>query len=101
MVAGRVAVIGGGRAVARVLAQLVGVRPRHYRSRRDGGRGEAIRLGESLRAGAVRGVVIVARFNGHSTVRGIRAVCSRLGIPVETVERIADVASAVERVGGG
>lgn len=82
MVAGRVAVFGGdGRALPTGTAEDARV----FQSPRDGGNGELRRLEAALRGGGFARVVIVTRWNAHSATTKVRALCRRLGIPVELV----------------
>lgn len=76
----RIAVVGG-LGLAPNGADDVGVR--YFGSPRDAGRGELVRLEQSLRAGGVDRVVIRTRWNSHSATVRIRRLCRTLGVPVE------------------
>ena len=56
-----------------------------FRSPRDGGRGEARRLEKALKSGTIGTVVVLVRWNSHSTTRKIRKLCARLGVRVVLV----------------
>lgn len=78
----RIAVIGGdGRAKAGL--GLGGAEVVRFKSRRDGGNGEARRLAAALKAGGFTRVIILVRWNGHSVTRYLRRLCRKLGVLVE------------------
>ncbi len=56
-----------------------------FQAPRYGGNGELRRLQSALRAGSFDLVVILARWNGHSATKQVRAICKRLGIPVQVL----------------
>lgn len=75
----RIVVVGGlGRANG-----AFDVDVRYFGSPHDAGRGELVRLEQSLRAGGVDRVVIRTRWNSHSATVRIRRLCRTLGVPVE------------------
>ncbi len=56
-----------------------------FMSTRYGGNGEVRRLTAALRGGRIRRVLLLTRWNGHSAVNAIRALCRDLGVPVDLV----------------
>ncbi len=89
----KIAVLGGGRAARRRARQAKrrGLRVRTYASTRDGGRGEAQRLCESIRRGGTDRVVIVQQFNGHSATETVRGLCEHLAVPWRMVKRASEL----------
>jgi len=76
-------VLGGS---SRLLRQL----PRgwrHYPCRREGGQGSVRRLVAAIKGGGIARVIILARSNAHSDTKAVRAVCKRLAVPCEIIDR--------------
>lgn len=79
----RVAVLGGdGRDQRRWAGPEEVV---FFLSQRAGGNGALRRLEAALRAGRVRRVVILARWNSHAVTLRVRRLCRTLGIAWEIV----------------
>jgi len=79
----RVAVLGGDGRLRPGLVDAPDVVM--FRSARDGGNGPARRLEAALRTGSFGTLIILARWNSHSTTRNLRRLCVRLGVKVEVV----------------
>lgn len=74
----RLAVLGGdGRIAGRLPA---GNRFRVFRGRRYGGNGELRRLEAALRSGSIDRLIILARWNGHSSTTRALRLCRRYGV---------------------
>lgn len=79
----RVAVLGGDGRFCQ--ESMPGCAVRVFPARRYAGNGPLRSLERSLRSGGVDRVVILARWNGHSTTNRVLRLCRQLGIPVEVV----------------
>ena len=77
----RVALMGGDRRQTERWSGL-GDSIIYFQAPRYGGNGELRRLLSALRAGSFDLVVILARWNGHSATKQVRATCKQLGVPV-------------------
>lgn len=79
----RIAILGGdARQSERWRGEGIAV---FFQAPRFGGNGEARRLEAAIRSGSIDRVVILARWNGHSSTQAVRRLCRRLGIPVVVV----------------
>ena len=79
----RVAVLGGdGRFRSE---RLPGCTVRIFRARRYAGSRSLRDLERSIRAGGIDRVLILARWNGHSTTRRVTSLCRKRNIPVEII----------------
>lgn len=76
----RVAVIGGdGRLSPRLVdAPEIAV----YRSPRCGGNGDARRLEKALRKGSFGVLIVLTRWNSHSTTQKLSRLCKKLGVKI-------------------
>lgn len=79
----RVAVLGGEGRAAR--GDAFPASARHFQARRYGGNGPLRSLVQSLQAGAINRVFILARWNSHATTRRVLRLCRQLGVPVEVI----------------
>ena len=56
----------------------------HFQSSKNGGNGELRRLEAALRAGNIGQVILLWKWNGHSGMAKVRALCRRLRVPVRS-----------------
>lgn len=76
----RVAVLGGDGRLRPGLVEAPEVVV--FKSPRDGGNGDARRLEASLRAGSFGTLIVLTRWNSHSTTQKLRRLCKALGVIV-------------------
>lgn len=79
----RVAILGGDRRQEGRWSDYG--RAVYFQAPRSGGNGQLRRLKDALRAGSIRLVVILARWNAHSVTRAVQRVCRTRGVPVVVV----------------
>lgn len=75
-----VAVIGGDGRLRPGLVKAPKVTV--FKSPRDGGNGDARRLEAALRKGSFGTLIVLTRWNSHSTTRKLRRLCKRLGVDI-------------------
>lgn len=79
----RVAVIGGDGRLRPGLVEAPEVVV--FKSPRDGGNGDARRLEAALRAGSFGTLIVLIRWNSHSTTRKLRLLCKKLGVEIVVI----------------
>lgn len=62
-----------------------GSRVRVFKAERYGGNGPLRSFERSIRSGGVDRVLVLARWNSHSTTRRVTRLCRQLGIPCQVV----------------
>ena len=76
----RVAVLGGDGRLRPGLVEAPEIVV--FKSRRDGGNGDARRLEAALRAGSIGTLIVLTRWNSHSTTRKLRRICKNVGVDI-------------------